>query len=82
MALGELGQEFKRFARQKILDCVRIDGPQLDKDATYRTIRQSFACSADAAAALDTGSCPIAWCRSAMILGGLGHRVRRARPRA
>lgn len=30
----------------------------------------------------DWWSCPIAWCRSAMVLGGLGRRVRLARPRA
>lgn len=54
MALSELGQQFKRFARQKILDRVRTGGPQLDKDATYRAIRQSFEGGADAAAELDT----------------------------
>jgi hypothetical protein len=54
MALSELGQQFKRFARQKILDRVRTDGPQIDKDATYRAIRESFEGGADAPAELDT----------------------------
>ncbi|MFC7543679.1 hypothetical protein ACFQU2_35355 [Siccirubricoccus deserti] len=53
MALSELGQRFKRYARQKILDFVRADGPQLDKDATYRAIRQGFEGGPDAAAELD-----------------------------
>ncbi|MBC4018123.1 McrB family protein [Siccirubricoccus deserti] len=51
--MSELGQRFKRYARQKILDFVRADGPQLDKDATYRAIRQGFEGGPDAAAELD-----------------------------
>jgi hypothetical protein len=53
MALNELGQRFKRFARQKILDRVRTDGPQIDKNATYQAIRQSAEGDVAATAELD-----------------------------
>ncbi|MBY0336475.1 MAG: AAA family ATPase [Acetobacteraceae bacterium] len=53
MALSELGQRFKRFAMRTILDRVRIDGPELGKDETYRLIRQRFDAGAASAIELD-----------------------------
>lgn len=48
MALSELSLQFKRFARQKILDHIRDDGPQLDKNPTYQAIREAFEQGPDA----------------------------------
>jgi transposase InsO family protein len=75
----ELAKRYGRYGYRRITALLRDAGWTVNRKRVERIWRRE---GLKVPQRQPRRSCPIAWCRSAMILGGLGHRVRRARPRA
>ncbi|WP_270933395.1 hypothetical protein [Falsiroseomonas oryzae] len=80
--------EVIRLTYSPALAVTRTDVPPIDVQAEIDTggarplIHHAWWDASDGTLVLTIRSCPMAWCRSAMILGGFCRRVRLARPRA